>query len=87
MVYFQTKKNCLGKFWRTLEGKCWYIFASLEYITASWYSLWASGNSVVIRYVFPRIGILSREKSGNPVQSPQGREKSLGINVLAHPKL
>jgi hypothetical protein len=43
------------------------FYARLEYVTASWYSFLASGNFVVIRYAFPRFGILCREKSGNPV--------------------
>jgi hypothetical protein len=35
-------------------------------ITAIWYILWPYGKSVAIWYIFPRFGILCREKSGNP---------------------
>jgi hypothetical protein len=38
----------------------------LEYITAIWDTLWPFGNFVVIWYIFPRFGIFSQEKSGNP---------------------
>jgi hypothetical protein len=52
----------------------YYIYGHLEYIAAIWYILWPFGihilwpfgNSVVIRYTFPRFGILCHEKSGNP---------------------
>jgi hypothetical protein len=33
---------------------------------AIWYILGPFGNLVVIWYIFPRFGILYREKSGNP---------------------
>jgi hypothetical protein len=42
------------------------IYVHLEYFTAIWYILLQFGNAVVIWYIFPRIGILCHEKSGNP---------------------
>jgi hypothetical protein len=64
MVYFHTKNPYLGKFWRALEWKI------LAYFIPIWNILWANGisfgNCVVIWYIFPRFGILSQEKSGNP---------------------
>jgi hypothetical protein len=33
---------------------------------AIWYILWSFGNFVVIGYIFPRLGTLGQEKSGNP---------------------
>jgi hypothetical protein len=34
------------------------FYGHLDYFTAIWYSSWAYGNVVVIRYVFPRFGTL-----------------------------
>jgi hypothetical protein len=42
------------------------FYAHWEYITDIWYTLWSFGNFVVTWYIFPRVGILSQEKSGNP---------------------
>jgi hypothetical protein len=42
------------------------FYGHLEYSTVIRYSLWPFGNGVVIWYIFPRCGILCREKSGNP---------------------
>jgi hypothetical protein len=41
----------------------------LEYFMVIWYILWPVGNAVVIWYIFPRFGILCREKSGNTVDN------------------
>jgi hypothetical protein len=67
MVCFQAKNPNLGKFWRFLQ---WKILAKLLTI---WSILRPSeifyGHLVyfvVIRYIFPRFGILYYEKSGNP---------------------
>jgi hypothetical protein len=38
MVYFQTKKNNLVNFEVLQNGKCWYIYANLEYVKAIWYT-------------------------------------------------
>jgi hypothetical protein len=40
----------------------------LEYFTVLWYILWTFGNVVVIWYIFPRFGILYKEKSGNSAE-------------------
>jgi hypothetical protein len=42
------------------------FYGHLEYFTVVWYILWPFGNVVVIWYIFPRLGILCQEKSGNP---------------------
>jgi hypothetical protein len=67
MVYFQTKNPNLGKFWKVLQWKM------LEVLRASLSILRQNGifyghlvHFVVILYIFPRFGILCREKSGNP---------------------
>jgi hypothetical protein len=43
MAYFQNKNPDLGKFWRVLHGRCWYIiwpicllYAYLAYFVAIW---------------------------------------------------
>jgi hypothetical protein len=41
-----------------------YIY--LEYFKAIWYIVEPVVNFVIIRYIFPRFGILHQEKSGNP---------------------
>jgi hypothetical protein len=38
-----------------LNGKCWYFYATLEYVLAIWYILWSFGNSVVICLIFPHL--------------------------------
>jgi hypothetical protein len=65
MVYFQTKNLILGNF----GGPCnvGIFYGHLVYSTAIWYTLWTYGIFVVIWYIFPRFGMLYREKSGNPV--------------------
>jgi hypothetical protein len=42
------------------------IYGYSEFSSAIWYIVWPLGNLVVVRYTFPRFGILSQEKSGNP---------------------
>jgi hypothetical protein len=42
------------------------FYGHLEYFTVIWYILWPFGTVVVIWYIFPRFGILCREKSGSP---------------------
>jgi hypothetical protein len=68
MVYFQTKNSNLGKFWRALKWKYWYIYGHMEYILTIWYIIWPFGNLVVFWYIFPLFGILYPEKSGNPAR-------------------
>jgi hypothetical protein len=77
-VYFQTKKSNLGKFWRTLEWKM------LVYLRVIWNILppfgkflRLLGKAVIIWYIFPRFGILFREKSSNPGR----KEEILQSNV------
>jgi hypothetical protein len=91
MVHFQTKNPNLGKFWGSLEWKMlvyfmviWNIlwqfgifYGHLEHFNAIWNILWPFGNVVVIWYIFPRFGVLSDDKSGNP-----GRNKKM-INIKA----
>jgi hypothetical protein len=74
MVCFQTKKIPIWvNFGGPSNGKCLYIlwsfgifYGHLEYFTVIGYILWPFGNVVVIRYIFPRFGILCLVKSGNP---------------------
>jgi hypothetical protein len=42
------------------------FYGHLEHFTVIWYILWPFGNVVAIWYIFPRFGLLCREKSGNP---------------------
>jgi hypothetical protein len=42
------------------------FYGRLEYFTLIWYISCPLGNVVVIWYIFPRVGILCHEKSGNP---------------------
>jgi hypothetical protein len=59
---FQTKNPNLGKFWRDLQ-----CCTAIKYnVSAICYILWPFGKLVVIWYIFPRFGIMYREKSGNP---------------------
>jgi hypothetical protein len=60
MVYFQTKKNKLGKFWRALEGK------SLVYYMAIWNILRPFGTFYGHLAIQWKFGTLCLEKSGNP---------------------
>jgi hypothetical protein len=46
------------------------FYVHLEYCTVIWYILWPLGNVVVIWYIFPCLGILCQEKSGNPDAKP-----------------
>jgi hypothetical protein len=45
------------------------LYGNLEYITAIGYILWPFGKLVVIWYIFPRLGIVRQEKSGNPAST------------------
>jgi hypothetical protein len=67
MVYFPNKKAKFGQF---LEGlamkKVGIFFSHLKYITGIWYILMPFGNLLAIWYIFACLGILYKEKSGNP---------------------
>jgi hypothetical protein len=52
---FQTQNPNLGKFWKVLQRKM------LVFFMTKWYMLWLFGICI-----FPRFGMLYREKSGNP---------------------
>jgi hypothetical protein len=43
------------------------VFGPLEYIMAIWYILLPFEKLVAIWNIFPRFGMLCKEKSGNPV--------------------
>jgi hypothetical protein len=65
----------LGKLWKAFKWKklIKLVYSMLIWnicIAAIWYMLWPFGNSVGIWYLFPCFGILTEEKSGNPVFSP-----------------
>jgi hypothetical protein len=78
MVSFQTKNPNLGKFWRAWNWKM------LLYIMAIWNILRPFGifydhlvHFVFIWYIFSSLGIMHREKSGNPVYYPLWRKNRL----------
>jgi hypothetical protein len=67
MFSSQTKNPDLGKFWRTLKWKLFFLNSGhLEYFTTIGYILWAFNNFAVIWYNFTLavLGILYQEKSG-----------------------
>jgi hypothetical protein len=45
----------------------------MVYFMVIWNILWLFGNVLVIWYIFPRLGILCLEKSGNPGAKPSSR--------------
>jgi hypothetical protein len=65
MVYLKTKNSNLGKFWRALKWNILVYFMAIwnTYIKVVWYVYFIS---VVIWFIFPRLGTLYQEKSGNP---------------------
>jgi hypothetical protein len=64
MVHFQTKNLNLSKFWTVLQ---WNIFrAILSILQPNGIFYGHLVHFAVIRYIFPRFGMLYREKSGNP---------------------
>jgi hypothetical protein len=67
MVYFHTKNPTLGKFLKVLQWKTLVHFMDIwsMYFTAIWYILWLSWSFGT--NIFPRLGMLYREKSDNPV--------------------
>jgi hypothetical protein len=56
------------------------LYGNLEFVTAIWYILWSFGNFEAIWYIFPRFGILCKEKSGNPVSQQKLPGRSLTID-------
>jgi hypothetical protein len=66
--------------------RCWYLYGHFVYFTAKWYILlsFMLVHFVVIWYIFPRFGLLYREKSGN--HGSQGGKKCLDLVVTALPE-
>jgi hypothetical protein len=61
MVYFQTKNQNLGKFWRVLQLKILVYFGvHLVHFTAIWYILWPFG-TFSSYFVFFYFGMLLQE--------------------------
>jgi hypothetical protein len=56
MVCFQTQNPNFGRFWWSWNGKS----------LAIWNILWPFGSFVANEYIFTHLGILCRDKSGNP---------------------
>jgi ABC-type polysaccharide/polyol phosphate export permease len=48
------------------------IYEHMEYLGAIWYTYGPLVHLVVIWYIFPIIGILCQEKSGNPARDQPG---------------
>jgi hypothetical protein len=68
MVYFQTKNRNFGTFLRALQWKMFVYFMDIGSILGPFDIFYGHlVYFVVIWYIFPRVGILHREKSGNPV--------------------
>jgi hypothetical protein len=64
---FSNQKSRFGLILEGLEmEKVETFYGNFEYITAIWYILWPFAKLVVIWSIFPRFGILYREKCGNP---------------------
>jgi hypothetical protein len=68
MAHFQTKNSDLSKFWGVLHRKVLVhiLCVHLVYFMAIWYILWSFGIFKVNWYIFTRLGMLHKEKSGNP---------------------
>jgi hypothetical protein len=67
MVYFQTKNRNLGKFWCVLQWKLLVYFMNICPILRPINIFYGPlVYFVVIWYIFPRVGILYLQKSGNP---------------------
>jgi hypothetical protein len=69
MVFFQTKNPTLGKFWRALEWKMFYIYFMiiLEYFMAIWpvwYSLWSFGIFFAFWYVWTKKNLATMVLNG-----------------------
>jgi hypothetical protein len=67
MAYFQTKKICLGKFWKVLQWTMWVYL--MVYFTAIGYALYPFGIFSGYLVFFPVFGMFYQEKSGNPAQN------------------
>jgi hypothetical protein len=59
------------------------FYGHLEYFTVIWHILWPFGNVVVIWYIFPRLGILCQEKSGNPGFNVFREKKKKGVLTVS----
>jgi hypothetical protein len=65
MVHFQTKN--FDEFWRVLQWKMMVNFKDIRFILQPFYIFCGRlVYFVVVCYIFPRVGILCQEKSGNP---------------------
>jgi hypothetical protein len=65
--FFSDQKSQFGHILEDLGMENVVIYSGhLEYFTTIGYILRAFGKFLVIRYIFPRFGILYQEKSGNP---------------------
>jgi hypothetical protein len=98
MAYFQTKNPNVGKFLRDLQCEDIDIFyGHLVYFTAIWYILWPFGilcgpfvyfeaiwyrYFIVIWCIFPRFGMLYKEKSCNPGSKVAERRIYVGRNEI-----
>jgi hypothetical protein len=67
MVYFQTKNQNLGNFWRVVQWKMLVYFMDVWSILQPFGILYGLlVYFLVIWYIFPSFGMLYQEKSGNP---------------------
>jgi hypothetical protein len=67
MAFFQTKNPSLGKFWRALQWNMLVYFMDIWTIFRPFNVFYGHlAYFVVIWYIFPRVGKLRQEKSGNP---------------------
>jgi hypothetical protein len=66
MAYFQSKNPDLSKFWRVLERKILVNYIGLHILRLFDIYFCNLVHFRVIWYIFPRVGMLYQEKSGNP---------------------
>jgi hypothetical protein len=70
MAFFQAKHPNLGKFWMVLQWKMLVFFMDIWSILRPFGIpiVWPFGTLWGNSYIFPRVGKLYQEKSGNPEQ-------------------
>jgi hypothetical protein len=76
MAYFQNKNPDLGKIWEGRAMKDVGILYGYSVYLATIWSIWRLFGTfyghlvhyMVIRYIFPRFGMLCQDKSGNPAR-------------------
>jgi hypothetical protein len=66
MYIFRPKIPIWVNFGRSCNGRCWYFYVLFVYFAAKWYILCPFGTFSGRLVYFSRVGILYREKSGNP---------------------